>query len=277
MKLNKKIALVLIPLIVLFTGCKTSKIANQQVIKTTDTELILQKAYESQAAFETMNISNISMQASYANHSFTFRGSLRIITDSVISFSIQPMLGIEMFRVEFTTGNFAIYDKMNRRYSENNYEYLKYQYGLNVSYDVIQAIFSQHLFTLESTLLPDIVEAFEIVQSTANNDTVSLLSKEYIFSTTKQRFDINRLDNHITFAGVELDDKSTHGISFNGMAKSNQIEYPKEVELNAEMNNKEIEAKLSIEKIAFNRTINITPINKTRYKKVTVTDILKSL
>ena len=124
MKTNK-IIIIAILIATILAGCKTQQTKQQRISQRVSVCELTQKSYDAQPQFSTMNISKMSMSLNYGNMQFTFRSAVRIATDSILSISIQPALGIEMFRAEFTPSGFKVYDKMNRRYSENTYEYIK--------------------------------------------------------------------------------------------------------------------------------------------------------
>lgn len=234
------------------------------------TEDIIHKASTAQPDFKTMNISKMTMLVNYGQYSFTFRGSLRIITDSVVSISIQPALGIEMFRIEFQPSGFAVYDKMNRRYSQNSYNYIYLKSGININYKSIEALFSHKLFTPTSTDTEEIKKYFEIKD--LSTDTLTLTCINTI-AGINQRFDITP-QYRISLTGVEKNNTPLATITYGELKRFDHIHFPKEVNLNVQLTNETIKAKLYIDKISFNEEINTAPINLTRYTKSSFTEII---
>ena len=166
MKTNK-ILIIAILIATILAGCKTQQRRPKPDKDTTQRISICeltQKTCDAQPQFTTMNISKMSMSVNYGEMQFTFRSSIRIATDSILSISIQPALGIEMFRAEFTPKGFIIYDKLNRRYTENSYEYIKLSWGLDLDYKAIEALFSHRLFTPTTTNPTEICKDFRIVR-----------------------------------------------------------------------------------------------------------------
>ena len=143
MKTNKFIIAIILITTILLASCKTQQRQTQhRVAQHVSVCQLTQKSYDAQPQFSTMNISKMTMSVNYGGIQFTFRSSIRIATDSILSISIQPALGIEMYRAEFTPKGFIVYDKLNRRYSENSYEYIKLSWGLDIDYKAIEALFS---------------------------------------------------------------------------------------------------------------------------------------
>ena len=100
MKTNK-ILIIAILIATILAGCKTQQRRPKPDKDTTQRISICeltQKAYDAQPSFSTINISKMSMSINYGQMTFTVKSSIRIATDSLLSISIQPALGIEMFR-----------------------------------------------------------------------------------------------------------------------------------------------------------------------------------
>ena len=52
---------------------------------------------------------------------YSMNGSIRVWRNEMVAISVQPMLGIEMVRVEATPDSIWAFDKMNRRYTSLSY------------------------------------------------------------------------------------------------------------------------------------------------------------
>ncbi len=153
--------LVLCVCAVALVGCRSKRTAQKPMddISAYTVSEVLRR----QPTFATMNISKMEVVATYEQHQMTFRAMARLFTDSLLQLSIQPMLGVEMFRVEFTPTDFRIIDKWNRRYTENTYDFLRYKLNTDFSFDLLQNIVSNHLFLLDKVVEPSdfIVEKIE--------------------------------------------------------------------------------------------------------------------
>ncbi len=270
-KLQKSLLLITLTIITL-SGCKTQKITQKpnEQSRITICELT-QKTYDAQPQFITMNISKMSMSVNYGNLSFTFRSSIRIATDSIVSISIQPALGIEMFRAEFTPSGFYVYDKMNRRYSQNSYEYIKLSWGLDIDYKAIEALFSHKIFIPTTTDPSEICKDFRIEHMA---DTTSIVSNTPIGKYTQQ-FDIDLNTNRLTMSGLRYEDQLVMAITYSALKSFEKIQFPETVYLQTTMTQTDVSASLNIEKIKFNEPLTTSPINTTRYKKVGFMDLLK--
>ena len=273
MKTNK-ILIIAILIATILAGCKTQQRRPKPDKDTTQRISICeltQKAYDAQPQFTTMNISKMSMSVNYGEMQFTFRSSIRIAADSILSISIQPALGIEMFRAEFTPKGFIVYDKLNRRYTENSYEYIKLSWGLDLDYKAIEALFSHRLFTPTTTNPTEICKDFRIEHIA---DTTSIVSNTPIGKYTQQ-FDIDLNTNRLTMSGLRYNNQLVMAITYSALKSFEKILFPETVYLQTTMTKTDVSATLNIEKIKFNEPLTISPISTTRYKKVGLTDLLK--
>lgn len=269
--LSKYAVMVSIIVAAMFSGCKTKQkavlppAANPKITA----EEMVNHAIDAQPTFKTMNISKMTMLINYGQYSFTFRGSLRVATDSLVSISIQPALGIEMFRIEFQPSGFAVYDKMNRRYSQNSYNYLFLKTGINIDYKAVEALFSHQIFTPQSVDRKVLAEAFDIRQI---GDTSTIISKQSIASFA-QRFDISSV-YRLTMTGLDKDSVAVLAITYGNLSRFDGVDFPETVSLKTAMPELPIDATLYIEKVIFDDPIVTTPINLSRYTKSSLTEVI---
>jgi hypothetical protein len=160
---------------------------------------------------------------------------------------------------------------MNRRYSENTYEYIKLSWGLDIDYKAIEALFSHRLFIPQSTDPNQICKDFHIEYLA---DTTSIVSNTPIGKYTQQ-FDIDMNTHRLTMSGLRYEDQPVMAITYSTLKSFDKILFPENVYLQTTMTQTNVSATLNIEKIQFNEPLNISTINTTRYKKVGFMDLLK--
>jgi hypothetical protein len=137
----------------MLSSCKTKQIT------TTSSELsvvdyTVAQVQQQQPQFSYLNISKMDIVANYGTQQLSFRATVKAVTDSLLVFSVQPLLGVEMFRLEFTPTSFRIIDKWNRKYTDNTYDFLRYSLGVDVNFNVIQALFFNQLFVVDGGVEP---------------------------------------------------------------------------------------------------------------------------
>lgn len=72
--------------------------------------------------------------------------TVRIRKGEVIQFSVAPLLGIEVARMEITPEGLLLIDRMNKRYVEVSYAMLSGLANMELSFGVLQSLFLNELF-----------------------------------------------------------------------------------------------------------------------------------
>ena len=275
MKNNNFFKLAIISLsaiVMIFSGCNIQKKAtkNKSIsVEQTSSENIIKSAISAQPNFNSMNISKLTMSLDYNGINFNVKGTLRIKTDSVVSLGIQPALGIEMYRLEFFPAKFVVYDKINRKYAEHSYDYIKYNTGIDVDYKAIQSFCSHQLFTLTNSSENQILSKFKV--DNVISDTITLLGTDTIDNMV-QRYDI--YNNRIILTGAQGKYDWVYGITYGDLETNDKISFPTSVNITTNLVNTKFSAKINFEKISFNRDFTISPINMSRYTKTTLSNII---
>lgn len=149
--MGKTKILLFVALVVLFTACKSKQSVMSQAAtgKTKNTELI-QKVRLNEPQFNTANVSKMSLYLNLDGRTFNVSASCKIRTDSAMHISIQPALGIEMFKLEITPDSILAFDKINKRLYATDFKLFETKFGLTVNYSDLQSLISNRLFTVGS-------------------------------------------------------------------------------------------------------------------------------
>lgn len=258
--------------IMIFQGCNLKKRITNNKIKNTeqvDIKNIIKSTLNSQPEFNYMNISKLTMSMDYNGVNFNVKGTLRIKTDSVISFGIQPALGIEMYRLEFFPDKFLVYDKINRKYAEHSYDYIRYNTGINIDYKAIESFCSHKLFTLTKSSEDQIISHFKL--DNIKSDTITILGTDTIDNMV-QRFDI--YNDRIILTGAQSKYNLVYGVTYGELETTDKISFPSSVRVNTNLVKTKFSANINIDKISFNKPFTIAPINIKRYTKTTLSNII---
>ena len=117
------------------------------------------------------------------------RGQLKIEKDNRLQISIQPILGIEMFRIELTPDSIKVLDRMNKRYLVEDYTKLNEQPKTDFNFYNLQALFTNQLFLPGEASFPE--NAFRRFQWEQTVDGYQLQTKDkmgqhYLFSANQE-------------------------------------------------------------------------------------------
>ena len=88
-----------------FSGCKTVKTISKPVVekKPNPVVQIVEQVQKNQPEFRTANVSKMALELEMGERKVNVSATCKIRKDSALYLSIQPFLGIEMFKAEFTT------------------------------------------------------------------------------------------------------------------------------------------------------------------------------
>ena len=144
---RERVSLALILLIILFlSGCKTSKKVGTVASGSAKAHNEFFESMEEHSfQFNTMT-ARLNAELKTAKNNMSSRVDLKMVRDSAFQLSVQPFLGIEVFRAEFTVDSIKVVDRMNKRYVAERYADLKGQTPIEFNFYNLQALFTNHIF-----------------------------------------------------------------------------------------------------------------------------------
>jgi len=266
----KKIYLLIFLLIILLSGCKTRQLAvkpkntGTPTTQILTTQNIVNQIDNANKEIRTLNISNAEALFTKDGKTQSVRISVRIIKDKEINISILPILGVEMFRIQLIPQRFYVFDKLNRRYCENSYNFLSDIAQTNITFETIQALLTNKLFSL--TKEKNIAQAFVSQQV---NDKFILASKEQV----KEYSHIFQISPDYMIFSTSLNRFSNDLVSVNYLMFSlvDKVIFPLSMEVDANFPANRFNLKINVKKIAINQKLEINSIDFQRYTKVECT------
>ena len=265
MKKNKLyIGFCLLLVVAMLSSCKTKQIS------TTSSELsvvdyTVAQVQQQQPQFSYLNISKMDIVANYGTQQLSFRATVKAVTDSLLVFSVQPLLGVEMFRLEFTPTSFRIIDKWNRKYTDNTYDFLRYSLGVDVNFNVIQALFFNQLFVVDGVVAPN-----QFVVETLPQEPTRLV---HLGTGLIQRFEL--VDKQMAIAKTELIvDKGRLTCTYANHRMQNGVRFPLALNITMQVGGKLADVDCQISQLEFNKSFEYSTVNLERYEKVAFSKII---
>ena len=265
MKKNKLyIGFGLLLVVAMLSSCKTKQIT------TTSSELsvvdyTVAQVQQQQPQFSYLNISKMDIVANYGTQQLSFRATVKAVTDSLLVFSVQPLLGVEMFRLEFTPTSFRIIDKWNRKYTDNTYDFLRYSLGVDVNFKVIQALFFNQLFVVDGVVAPN-----QFVVETLPQEPTRLV---HLGTGLIQRFEL--VDKQMAIAKTELIvDKGRLTCTYANHRMQNGVRFPLALNITMQVGGKLADVDCQISQLEFNKSFEYSTVNLERYEKVAFSKII---
>lgn len=80
-----------------------------------------------------------------ASNQMSFTVNSRIRKDSIIWLSVSPAVGIEAARVLIKKDSIFVLDRLNNTYYAHDYEFFENQFGIDLSYSMLEGIFLGNL------------------------------------------------------------------------------------------------------------------------------------
>ncbi len=252
-----------------FTSCKTVKtITKPTEIKPNPVVQIIEQVQKNQPQFKTANVSKMSMELQIGERKVNVSATCKIKNDSVLYLSIQPFLGIEMFKAEFTTDSMKVFDKMNRRYYAADYSYFSTRFGVDVNFYSLQSLLTARFFCVGQKnvqadschllILPtgQYSIAFETKKMTqATEISEKYLIKQVLLTTKKSSYQLqNAYDDYLL---------------------ENDVNFPQKINLKISSQKTKASCDFSILKVAFDTDIKFIPTNSERFTRADIDQLLK--
>lgn len=140
------VALICGGLLFVLSGCKSSEKVGTVASKGAKAHAAFFDAMQEKAfQFETLN-ARMNAEILLSGQPMHSRVDMKMIKDSILSLSVLPALGIEIFRVVIDRDSVKIIDRMNRRYLAESHTRMKEQTPISFNYNNLQSLFINHLF-----------------------------------------------------------------------------------------------------------------------------------
>jgi hypothetical protein len=263
--MKSKIIMVAVFSLLMMSACKTAK----QVLKPTVPTInavsqLIEQVQKVQPQFKTANISKMSLAFNINEREVNVSAVCKIIKDSAIFLSIQPFLGIEMFKAELMPDSMKVFDKMNHRYFVTDYGFISRQFGVDVDFYSFQSLLTAQFFCIGK----------KVVKA----DSCKLISQNKIeFSSEKmlQNTEISPLN---LIQQVVLKAKNSDyqlQTDYTDYTLVNGVNFPQKIALQATNQKTKATCDFSILRVEFNTNIKLSPTNPDRYTLGDIDQLLK--
>ena len=155
----------LLTILLSLAGCKTATKVGTVEAGAAKEQAAFFESIQKQAYQYTTFSARTNMDIEMPGGDFTSRVDIKIICDSALQLSVQPFLGIEVFRLEFNLDSVKVFDRMNKRYVAESYALLKGRTPIDFNYYNLQSLFMNRIFIPgEKTISAKQYNRFKLVQ-----------------------------------------------------------------------------------------------------------------
>lgn len=129
-----------------FYGCKSAKVSGDAAkVNTKELKEFVASMQRQEPSFQSFS-ARLNVDLQMGEKAIGSRVELKLVKDSALQLSVQPFLGIEVFRMELTPDSVKVMDRLNKRYMAERYAALKEEWPIDFNFYNLQALFVHQLF-----------------------------------------------------------------------------------------------------------------------------------
>ncbi len=267
--------LLILTLAVVAVGCSRKKELEQTTIKSSygSPKERLEDNFNSKPLINTFE-SRMSITLSDGKKEMPLKGTIKIDRDKHIQISIQPFLGIEIVRADFTQDSVCIIDRFNRRYLAVDFETYSENMPTEVGFNAIQALFLNEMFDVsdKNFTLKD-AKGFKWRTET-NGD---LVGRNVVNSSLTQDFFLNPNNNLIET--LTTYNQGAHVLSWkysNFEAMGNSM-FPNKSVINYSGSGQKLRMEFTYSRIDRNKPLKLGISIPRSYKKIEPEELIKAI
>ena len=274
-KLSKYLVALLLLVLVGVYSCKSKERivqADSELEDKTNSDLF-EDVLIKEINFTTFS-SKMNMSFSTGRRVLNSRATLRIVRDEAIQLSLQPVFGIEMFRLYVQPDCFIILDRMNKRYVHESIDDIKKQFPIGFDFYTLQSLFTNALFIPEQTTISTSdYKKFKYSKSSDNY----LLSARDKKSKIDYSFFVNGNDQ-ITLAQMYMSARNyALDWNYNEFVLTDNLFFPLEMEILARTEKRKVETSMYLSSISLNQPLTLDSSIPSSYDKVELEELIKLL
>ncbi len=261
-------------IVIIFNACKTiGKITTSkkkvQKIENLSTIELVKKIQSVQPTFKRVYIKKMSVNLQTQTRELTVQATCKLVQDSAIHLSIQPFMGIELFKVELTPQKMIVIDKMNKIFYKSNYGIFYELLGINIDYDEIEALISNRFFV-------------------PNEKVVNLDNLTQLQDTSKLTL-VNRKHNLYQEVTIDKNNSRIINLLFEQLVKKWTLKtnylnfkyfedrlFPQNINILANGEGKNIKMEFHMKKIIFDKKFIMNESRLTRYRQGDIRVLLRN-
>jgi hypothetical protein len=267
--MKQKIIIFSVFTLLIMSACKTTRLVSKPAAPAaTGVAQLIDQVNKAQPEFKTANISKMSLAFNINEREVNVSAVCKIKKDTAIYISIQPFLGIEMFKAELMPDSMKVFDKMNHRYYVTDYGFFSKRFGVDVDFYSFQSLLSARLFCVgKKEVVADDCKlvALSTGQSQIDYNAGNILQNTLISPLNMIQQVILKAKNSDYQLQTDYQDYTVvNGVSF-----------PQKIAIQATSEKSKATCDFSILRVEFNTNIKLLPTNPDRYALGDIDQLLK--
>lgn len=258
----------------LAVSCKsTKKIARQESAGAKNRTEFFTRFEKNAFRFETLT-ARLKADIDLPGKSAGSRVDLKMVKDRVFQLSVQPLLGIEVFRIMVGTDSLIVLDRLNKRYVAERLETLQGQMPVDFNFYNLQALFTDRIFAPgRQEIEPEMYRRFTL-EDTGGQVVASIRDAQHI----TYRFTVDRENNLIRTEASDRSGKYSVRWDYAGFRAAGDQLFPMLMDVRVQGGGKELGGlKLGYSRIEVDKPVDIDFSVPPRYTRISFAEIVKSL
>jgi len=267
--MRNKIIILSVFTLLIMSACKTTRLIAKPGVQTaTAVSQLIEQVNKVQPEFKTANISKMSLAFNLNEREVNVSAVCKIKKDTAIFISIQPFMGIELFKAELMPDSLKVFDKMNHRYYVTDYGFFSKRFGVDVDFYSFQSLLSARLFCVGKKEI--VADSCKLVAMDAGLSKIEYNSGKMLQNT--QISPLNVIQQVILKAKNSDYQLQT---DYRDYTVVNGVNFPQKIALQATSEKSKATCDFSILRVEFNTNIKLSPTSPDRYTLGDIDQLLK--
>ncbi|MEA5128859.1 MAG: DUF4292 domain-containing protein [Proteiniphilum sp.] len=217
----------------------------------------------------------LNMGMTSGTKSYNSRANLRIIKDEALQISIQPLFGVEMFRLYINPDTLFLLDRMNKRYVLESFSTLKELYPVGFDYYTMQSLFTNALFVSGKDKI-DAADYDTFSYNRASDQYYHMMAQD-ADSGIDYAFTVNG-DDRITSTYLMQSEKKLYmQWEYHNFVMLNNVVFPHKINMTFSSASRKTNAELVFSDVVTNTPLQLELNIPSNYSKASINEVLKIL
>ncbi len=231
---------------------------------------------ENQNSIESFS-SRFSSNININNQKYSFKGNLRIKTDSIIWISISAALGIELIRMICTPDSLQFVYRLDQSFYSGDYEFIKEKYNLDIDFNTLQSLLlnrymlvnndnprnpvkGYYSFTENGYYLLQSIKPRKIEKLQKKDEELDLFVHKLIIEPDNFNIKNNIFEDFVNNRKLSVE--------YNSFKKYENKRFPNAVSIHADDNKSHLDINLNLSRIEFNKRFRYSFKIAEKYKEM---------
>lgn len=267
---------IVVCVIVAFSGCKSPKKVLSPISKIEDkaNSELFADILQSQFDYQTLS-AKLNVGLSSGSRTLQSRATLRMIKDEAVQVSVQPLFGVELFRLYVDKDSVLLLDRMNKRYVHESMSALKERYPIGFDFYTLQALLTNHIFVAgKNPITPTDVNAFTF---SPEAEVFHKLTATDAASGVIYSFSVDGQDNVVFTHLMKPQRNYSLGWEYKTFTEVNDQFFPHEMTIQAQTAKRKMNVAMTLSGILLNETFTLSNKVPSGYSKVSADTIVNML